>query len=189
MSQQELLKKIIQVLESAGIDYMITGSLASSLQGEPRSTHDIDLVVDLQKGSSVEQLLEAFPSPEYYLDEESILEAIEQGSMFNIIDNSEGGKIDLWMLTDDAFDKSRFGRKYSEEVMGIQIQVSRPEDTILAKLKWANLSGGSEKLFTDALRVYEVHYGHLDRDYLETWAMEMQLEELLNRLKNEADAL
>jgi len=45
MSQQELLAKVVSVLESLGVDYMVTGSLASSIQGEPRSTHDIDLVV------------------------------------------------------------------------------------------------------------------------------------------------
>lgn len=45
MSQQELLKKVIQVLDDVGIQYMLTGSVVSSLQGEPRSTHDIDMEV------------------------------------------------------------------------------------------------------------------------------------------------
>lgn len=44
MSQPNLLKRIIEALDAAGIDYMITGSVASSLQGEPRLTHDLDLV-------------------------------------------------------------------------------------------------------------------------------------------------
>ncbi len=48
MSQQELLRKVIQALDQVGIQYMITGSLASSLQGEPRSTHDIDMVIAIQ---------------------------------------------------------------------------------------------------------------------------------------------
>lgn len=48
MSQQELLKKVIKVLEDARIQYMITGSVVSSLQGEPRSTHDIDMVVAMK---------------------------------------------------------------------------------------------------------------------------------------------
>lgn len=56
MSQQELLKKVIQALDQAGIQYMITGSLASSLQGEPRSTHDIDMVIAIEE-SKVRQLI------------------------------------------------------------------------------------------------------------------------------------
>lgn len=188
MSQQELLKKVIQTLDHVGIDYMVTGSMASSLQGEPRSTHDIDLVVNLHK-SAIQPLLNAFPEPDYYLDEESIIEAIDHNFMFNLIDVNSGDKVDFWMLTDDPFDRSRFGRKYSEEILGIQIHISTPEDTILAKLKWANLSGGSEKQFTDALRIYEVQFVVLDRDYLEFWAEKLRLKALLDRLKDEADVL
>ncbi len=49
MSQQELLRRVVQVLKKAGIEYMLTGSLVSSLQGEPRSTHDIDLIIAIQQ--------------------------------------------------------------------------------------------------------------------------------------------
>ena len=35
MSQQELLRKVVQALDDAGVEYMLTGSVASSLQGEP----------------------------------------------------------------------------------------------------------------------------------------------------------
>ena len=48
MSQQSLLKKVIQRLENLGIEYMITGSIVSSLQGEPRSTNDIDVVIAME---------------------------------------------------------------------------------------------------------------------------------------------
>ncbi|MCI0464928.1 MAG: hypothetical protein L0Z62_49030 [Gemmataceae bacterium] len=74
MSQQELLTRVVQVLDAAGIDYMVTGSLASSLQGEPRSTHDIDLVVALTP-EGAEALLKAFPPPAYYLAEAAIRDA------------------------------------------------------------------------------------------------------------------
>jgi hypothetical protein len=66
------------------------------------------------------------------------------------------------------------------------MKISTPEDTILAKLRWANLSGGSEKQFMDAMRVYEVQHGKLDLDYLKNWVSQLQLNELWNRLKTEA---
>jgi hypothetical protein len=72
-------------------------------------------------------------------------------------------------------DQSRFLRKI--------------EDTILAKLRWAKLSGGSEKQFTDALRVYEVQYGKLDIDYLEQWAKKLNVESLWKRLVDEAETV
>lgn len=71
MSQSDLLKHVVQVLHQIGIEYMVTDSIASSLQGEPRSTHDIDLVVAIHP-SDVPQLVQAFPPPDFYLDEEMI---------------------------------------------------------------------------------------------------------------------
>ena len=188
MSQQELLKKVIQALDQAGIQYMITGSLASSLQGEPRSTHDIDMVIAIEE-SKVHQLMEAFPPPNFYLDEDSILDAINRQSMFNLIDVNVGDKVDFWILTEEPFDQSRFSRKISEEFTGLKMQVSTPEDTILAKLRWAKLSGGSEKQFTDALRVYEVQYGELNIDYLKHWVKKLDVESLWKRLVNEAETV
>ena len=186
MSQQELLTRVIQVLEENRIQYMITGSVVSSLQGEPRSTHDIDMLIAIQK-SGAKKLVEAFPPPDFYLDEDSILDAINMQSMFNLIDVREGDKVDFWILTDEPFDQSRFSRRYSERFMGIEMQVSTPEDTILVKLRWAKLSGGSEKQFVDALRVYEVQYGKLDIDYLEHWVKKLDVEALWRRLMDEAE--
>jgi len=186
MSQQELLKKVIQVLKQSGIQYMLTGSISSSLQGEPRSTHDIDIVVTIQKYRAHE-LAKAFPSPDFYLDERSIFDAINSQNMFNLIDLKGGDKVDFWILTSEPFDRSRFSRSYSEKFMGIEMQVSSPEDTILAKLRWAKLSGGSEKQFTDALRVYEVQYGKLDISYIEHWAKKLDIESLWRRLTGEAE--
>jgi len=188
MPQQELLKKVIQILDQAEIQYMITGSVVSSLQGEPRSTHDIDIVVAIPE-SKARKLVEAFPFPDFYLDQDSMLDAIERQSMFNLLDLNEGDKVDFWILTDESFDRSRFSRKISEAFMGLELQVSSPEDTILAKLRWAKLSGGSEKQFTDALRVYEVQYEKLDLDYLEYWAEQLGVESIWKRLTDEASGI
>jgi hypothetical protein len=185
MSQQELLKHVVQILTSMGIDYMLTGSVASSLQGEPRSTHDIDLVVVLPP-EVVRQLVAAFPPPEFFLSEDAILDALRHRSMFNLLAMAEGEKVDFWMLTDEPFDRSRFARKRVEQVLGMQLKVSAPEDTILAKLRWANLSGGSEKQFTDALRIYEVQGTNLDVDYLNHWASQLGIADLWKRVQSEA---
>ncbi len=66
------------------------------------------------------------------------------------------------------------------------MKISTPEDTILMKLRWANLSGGSEKQFTDALRVYEIQYQNLDLNYMEAWSKTLHVKELWDRIKQEA---
>ena len=186
MSQQELLKKVIKAIEDAGIQYMLTGSVVSSLQGEPRSTHDIDMVIAIKK-SAVKKIIGTFQPPDFHLDEDSIINAIDSHGMFNLIDVKEGDKVDFWLLTDAPFDKSRFSRRYTHDILGIKMQVSSPEDTILMKLRWAKLSGGSEKQFTDAVRVYEIQSDKLDLGYLEHWVKEIGVELLWKRLLDEAD--
>jgi hypothetical protein len=185
MSQQELLEKVARTLERLEIEYMITGSIASSLQGEPRSTHDIDIVVNLQP-SKAPALAGAFPPPDYYLDQDAVIEAASTGGMANLIDTVSGDKVDFWLLTETPFDISRFGRRYYEELAGICLPVSMPEDTILMKLRWAKLSGGSEKQFIDAVRVYEVQYEKLDHEYLQEWTQKLGVENEMERLRNEA---
>ena len=188
MSQQELLTKVVQTLNAAGIEYMLTGSVASSLQGEPRSTHDIDLVVDLSLTQAA-ALLAAFSAPDYYLSETSINEAIRRRSMFNLLSISDGDKVDFWMLKPEPFDKIRFSRRQIEDVQGVSVNISAPEDTILAKLHWAQASGGSEKQFHDALRVFELQHPSLDLDYLDNWAAQLSMMPLLERLKSSAEPL
>jgi hypothetical protein len=183
VSQQELLIYVAAALDRAGIDYMITGSIASSLQGEPRLTHDIDVVLAIRR-EQIPAVLEAFAEPRFYLEPEAAEEAIRTSGMFNAIDAVDGGKIDFWVLRDEPFDRSRFQRKYAEHLFGEEIQVSTPEDTILAKLWWARLSGGSEKYFQDALRVYEVQSPGIDDAYLNDWARHLGVEELLGRIRS-----
>ncbi|MCR4341467.1 MAG: hypothetical protein NUW01_16440 [Gemmatimonadaceae bacterium] len=186
MSQQDLLKRVVAALERIGIDYMITGSIASSLQGEPRATHDLDVVVEVDEGS-VPALLAAFPTPEFYHDDSAVREAVRDRTGFNVIETAEGDKVDFWLLTDDAYDRSRFARKYQEDVFGTRLKVSAPEDTILQKLRWASLSGGSEKLYGDALRVYEVQHPRLDQDYLAEWSTFLGVERELARIRSETE--
>lgn len=116
-------------------------------------------------------------------------EAIVRKEMFNLIDTESGDKVDFWPLTDEPFDRSRFGRRYEEDVAGVRIAVSSPEDTILAKLRWAKQSGGSDKQFVDALRIYEVQYERLDLDYLKKWAETLGVEQEYARIREEAEII
>jgi len=186
MSQQELLKRVLEVLASVGLDYMVTGSVVSSLQGEPRASHDIDVVVAVPL-AAVPALLAAFPPPDFLLQEEAVVHAIRDGSMFNLVALNTGDKVDFWMRTAEPFDQSRFARRVVEDFFGVPMNVSAPEDTILAKLRWCRMSGGSEKQFTDALGVFEVQRGKLERRYLDEWAARLEVTDLWERLQTQVE--
>jgi hypothetical protein len=177
---------VVAALEAAGVDYMVTGSLVSSMQGEPRATHDLDLVVAITP-EVVEQLTAAFPEDEFYLDPEAAREAIDRQDMFNLISLASGDKVDFWLLTEDPFDQCRFSRRIRQAVLGLRVPVSTPEDTILQKLRWARMAGGSEKQVGDVVSVYEVQFPRLDPAYLDQWAAVLKVEDLLQRVRERAE--
>ena len=185
MSQSKLLKCVVELLEANQIEYMVTGSVVSSSQGQPRATHDIDLVVNITPNAAM-VIVKAFPPPDYYLDEFAVREAIARRDMFNLLDNTSGDKVDFWILQNHSFDIERFRRRVAWELAGVRAYASRPEDTILQKLRWADMCGGSEKQFSDAKAVYELQYGVLEMPYIEEWANRLNVLPLFNRLKLEA---
>jgi hypothetical protein len=185
MSQQELLTDVIVTLQSLDIEFMLSGSHASSLQGESRATHDIDLVANLSL-QDAQPLIRAFPTDRFYLSEPAMLEAIRTKRMFNLLETTTGEKVDFWTLTDSPFDQSRFARKQRIDLGEQTVDVSSPEDTILMKLLWCNQLGGSEKQFNDVLRVYELQCDQLDQEYLQKWLAELGVEDLWKRVLDEA---
>lgn len=186
MSQQELLTHVICTLQDLGIEYMLSGSHASSVQGESRVTHDIDLVVDLSAGH-VQSILKAFPSQRFYVSESAVTDAIRLKRMFNVLEVTTGEKVDFWVLTDGLFDRTRFSRRVKVDLGETIADVSSPEDTILMKLNWAKQSGGSAKQLGDVVHVYELQAELLDMEYIAKWTKELGVVDLWERVVAEAE--
>lgn len=181
MSQSELLRFVKRLLESLGIDFMLTGSMVSSAQGEPRMTHDIDIMVRLE-AKTARQLVEAFDAAGFYVSDAAAQDAVRRSAMFNVLQTSTGQKIDFYVLPNDEYEQTRFARRIMLDVAGEHVPATSVEDTILSKLRWAKLSGHSERQLGDAARVYELHAAQLDRPYLEHWITRLELQELWQRL-------
>ena len=129
MSQQELLGLVSNALHRRGAAYFITGSWSSSLQGEPRSTHDLDLVVELSSEQGA-ALMEAFSEERFYLSESAVNQAIRNRSMFNLLDSRTGDKVDFWLLTDQPWDKKRFERRIEEQILDCLLYTSDAADDL-----------------------------------------------------------
>ena len=176
MNQHELLRFTIDVLESLHVDYLIVGSFASAVYGEPRSTHDIDIVVELNP-ESVEAICDAFPSPEFYVSREAAREALASRRMFNVIHPRSGNKIDFMIVRDDAWGRSQMSRRIRKPIVAdVEAYLAAPEDIILGKL-WFYDEGGSEKHLRDIVAMLQVSGGDIDREYIEHWCAELELAE------------
>lgn len=164
---------------------MLTGSFASSFLGRPRSTHDIDLVVDLPRRAAPLTLLE-FREPDFYLSDIAVQEAIATEGMFNLIQIGTADKVDFWILKDNPLDQLAFSRRFRAEFRGDHYWFPRPEELILLKLPWYALSGQSGQQFDDALGVLRLQHDVLDLAHLDYWAMRTGLSPLLQDLRARA---
>lgn len=178
----DVLRQVLRELIDAGIEYMVVGSFASSLYGERRDTHDIDLVVILPR-ETVQPLADRL-SAEYYFDPNAALEAVERRDMFNIIHYESGDKVDLWMLADDEFRRTQFSRRRPVSAWGISAFVEAPEDTILSKLLWNKISP-SERQINDVCGILAFQKDSLDYDYLRKWAIKQGVSDELSKLLEE----
>ncbi|PIU57480.1 MAG: hypothetical protein COS88_00970 [Chloroflexi bacterium CG07_land_8_20_14_0_80_51_10] len=180
MQQLDFTKSIIYRLEQVGIAYAITGSIASSFYGMPRLTHDVDIVVALSE-DQVNSVIAAF-SPDYYVSEEGVRDALIHTSMFNIIAASTGLKADCWILPADEFSQSLFARRQHLELAeGFKGYIATAEDVLLHKLLWYK-SIPSERQLGDAAGIAAVQKGNLDLGYLKHWARKLSTAELLEQI-------
>jgi hypothetical protein len=180
------LLAVAQALEAAEAPFLVGGSLASSLQGIPRSTQDADLVADLAM-EGVARFVEALGDG-FYADEQRIRDGVERLASFNVIDLRNGFKADIYLAARDAFSREQFERRQSIEIApGRSLPFASPEDVVLQKLRWYRLGGGvSERQWLDALGVLKVQGERIDLAYLVRWADTLELTDLLHRALAEA---
>lgn len=186
LNAESILRLAAESLHSLGIPYMVTGSLASALYGEPRSTQDLDIVVHAAE-PALQRLGERLRSEGLYCDEGAIAEAVSLRGMFNAIDPTTGWKIDFIVLKDTPFGRAAFEGRGTVVLSGVPLQVARAGDIVVAKLEWARLSS-SERQIRDVVGVLLVQGRDLDRDYIEGWVDDLGLGEEWSRvLKLEAE--
>ena len=176
--EMEVLKTVTGQLASAGIPYMITGSIACNFYTVPRMTRDIDIVVELSE-RDVDRIVEQFQN-EFYIDSEMVQRAITGKGMFNIIHHAFVIKVDFVVRKDTEYRRKEFSRRRPVSADGHEIFIVAPEDLILSKLDWAKESL-SEVQLNDVRNLLDSVEG-LDRDYLAHWSNRLGLATLYRQV-------
>src|SRR5260370_10111919 len=139
MSVPEVFQRITAALNQAGIPYMLSGSFASAYYGAPRSTHDIDIVIEATP-TQLRAFVQGLRSNEYYVDLDAALEAHKRQSLFNVIDLASGWKVDLVIRKSRPFSEEEFRRRQQVNLQGTPLFLASPEDVVISKLEWSNLA-------------------------------------------------
>src|SRR5439155_19941918 len=117
----ELLARLVGALDGAKIPFMIAGSFASTAHGLPRTTQDLDVVIDPPDAAAVESLLGGFSPDDYYVDADAAREALRRRGMFNVIDNRTGWKVDLIVRKNRPFSREEFRRRQALTLLGVNV--------------------------------------------------------------------
>jgi hypothetical protein len=180
MTEQDLLIDCLGRLNRTTLPYMLTGSMASNYWGIPRTTHDLDIVVQLD-AAAVPAMVQAFES-DFFVQESMVRAAtLRAPRQFNFMDNRSGLKVDFWLLTDKPFEQQMFSRRIQEPLFGVPAWIATPEDVILHKLHWDTLTP-SERQLGDAAGIVAVQQEKLDVAYLRNWAEQLGVVQTLDRL-------
>lgn len=175
-TELDVLRDVSRRLQSAGISFMLTGSVAMNFYAQPRMTRDIDVVVSLNE-TQTEEFFRLFER-DYYFDRQNVAQAISLRRMFNLIHNDAVIKVDCVVLKTDAYRQEEFSRRRQVFLGDFETWIVSREDLILSKLFWARDSK-SEMQLRDVRNLLSTD---CDMEYLRSRAKTLKVDELLEEL-------
>jgi len=168
-------------LDALGVAWVIGGSIASSVHGEPRSTQDVDMVVALLV-RHVTPFARAM-GPDYYVDADALRLAVTTGGSFNAVHFASAIKVDFFVASDDPFEAERLERRQRIEMPNGALYVDTAEHTLLRKLEWYRRGGEvSERQWRDVQAIARIQGDLLDLEHLRLWASRLGVLDLLQRV-------
>ena len=176
MQETDLFTKFTEKLSTARLSYMVTGSVACIIYGEPRLTYDLDIILDLP-ANSIKSFLKQFPEKDFYVPpHEVIMVEINraQRGHINVIDFSSGFKLDVYFPGEDLL--IHWGLSKSREISykNSSLKIAPPEYVVLQKLRFYK-EGKSEKHIRDIKSMLSVSKEDISFTDIENWAQELGL--------------
>ena len=186
-----VVAQIVNAFDTLGVEYVVGGSLASSVYGIPRASQDVDLVAKMN-AAHAEPLARLLRS-DFYVDVDMILDAVRRRASFNVIHLATMFKADVFVMKGDSWSREEMQRARAEELTGPQgpltIRFASPEDTLLHKLVWYRLGNEiSDRQWGDILGVFKVQGSLLDDEYLDRWAAALDVADLLARARSQGSS-
>jgi hypothetical protein len=178
----EPVLRVVDLLNSTGVPYMIVGSFASIRYARPRYTGDADFVVepgDFRLGPALRSL-----GADYRLVEQLSFETVTFTTKIEMEYVPARFRFEFFVLSDDPYDRERFARRREVDWEGRRAFVLALEDVIVTKLRWHR-----RKDRQDVQDVIAVSGGRVDWDYVHRWCDLHGTRKLLDEIRAEIPPL
>lgn len=174
---------VANVFERLGVPYVIGGSLASTIHGEPRFTQDVDFAAAMRH-EHAQPFVTELRGP-FDVDLADVRSAVSARRLFCTTHVRSGIKVDVHVQPAVGFHASEYERArrvHLRRDMETRVRISSAEDIVLQKLAWYRLGGEtSDRQLRDVAGVLKTQAGELDLAYLRRWAVELRVSDLLER--------
>lgn len=184
MQEINLFQLFTNPLNTMGIKYMVTGAVANIVYGEPRLTHDIDLVLEIE-AEDAEKIAKNFPLDQFYCPPIEVIVIESKRRMrghFNIIHHKTGFKADIYIAGDDPLHAWALQNRRRISLEGKNLWIAPVEYVVLRKLEYYR-EGGSEKHLQDIAGMIEASGDQIDWPFLTEKIKQYKLKEQAGRIK------
>jgi len=170
MKLEELAVLVVETIEAANVDFMIVGAIAAGAYGIPRSTRDVDFLIELNSGDGLPAVISKLEQWVEF-DPQVVFDTLTWGRRQVGLSRSQPPfKVEFFELFDDPFVQSEFSRRQRIfiPILNCKAWLPTPEDVVVQKLRW-----GRNKDLDDARDVLAVQEPeNLDMDYIRRWCAE-----------------
>lgn len=176
MDAPDFFAVFLQPLNDTGVPYMVTGSVASTIYGEPRLTQDIDVVLQLPP-AAIGRLIAAFPADRYYVPPAEALQRESErpaDGHFNLLHLDTGLRADCYLVGSNELIRWGLEHRRGELIAGQTVWIAPPEYVIAFKLDYLRNGGGAHHL-DDVARMVRVSGHVIDRQVLADWVTRLDL--------------
>ncbi len=177
MPDPSLITLFVRPLAQLGIPYLITGGVASVIYGEPRFTHDIDLVVRLEPRDARRFVAGWSPTEFYVPPVEVVAEESRRPAYghFNVSHLETTMRADVYLPGRDPLAAWALEHPVHRRVEEDDIRVAPIEAVIVSKLRYYQM-GGSDRHLRDIRQMLRISGDLVNRPELERWVAKVGVE-------------
>jgi len=167
----ESLCRLVRILDALGVKYLVGGSVASGVWGEPRQTNDVDIELWLP-AECIEPLLKGLEQSYAFAkaEVEAVSSQPQPFEAFQIIDSVSVLKFDCFVQGASPIDGETYERGREVPFGPCTVRVACPEHILIQKLRWYELGRRvSERQWRDITSIVQSQR-NLDQALVLHWA-------------------